>query len=221
MYITALKHINETGQGVVLDRSMFGDGIFAKTNADCGNISQSGPYTTTYDPLLPCFIFFSLVRRLRQVYRDQSRYHAQTPGPRCLRVFACSSRNMHAENSRTKSGFFFSHCLLICVSHANIIQQGCEEAIDPAYLAALDKEFSNLARELRYILIIIHIIPLITNHLQHRQRRRAHQLGAIPSGGRGVRTSKNPPVCILIMFLLQVVNRIQSSQSNRPPAVIG
>lgn len=42
MYITALKHIDETGQGVVLDRSMFGDGIFAKTNADCGNISPHG-----------------------------------------------------------------------------------------------------------------------------------------------------------------------------------
>ena len=41
-YLAALKHIAETGQGVILDRSIYSDWVFAEKNRRDGNISEEG-----------------------------------------------------------------------------------------------------------------------------------------------------------------------------------
>eukprot|EP00033_Pygsuia_biforma_P004220 GCRY01004628.1.p1 GENE.GCRY01004628.1~~GCRY01004628.1.p1 ORF type:complete len:237 (-),score=32.46 GCRY01004628.1:176-844(-) len=41
MYVTAVRHILETGQGVILDRSVYSDIVFAEKNRMDGNISVS------------------------------------------------------------------------------------------------------------------------------------------------------------------------------------
>eukprot|EP01028_Stygiella_incarcerata_P004638 TRINITY_DN20330_c0_g1_i1.p1 TRINITY_DN20330_c0_g1~~TRINITY_DN20330_c0_g1_i1.p1 ORF type:complete len:330 (+),score=84.09 TRINITY_DN20330_c0_g1_i1:268-1257(+) len=42
MYLAALRHVYETGEGVVLDRSVFSDIVFAVKNKIDGNISEEG-----------------------------------------------------------------------------------------------------------------------------------------------------------------------------------
>lgn len=41
-YVAAIKYILETGQGVILDRSVYSDSVFADKNLVDGNISQEG-----------------------------------------------------------------------------------------------------------------------------------------------------------------------------------
>eukprot|EP00020_Sapocribrum_chincoteaguense_P011950 CAMPEP_0170734518 /NCGR_PEP_ID=MMETSP0437-20130122/2632_1 /TAXON_ID=0 /ORGANISM="Sexangularia sp." /LENGTH=286 /DNA_ID=CAMNT_0011072835 /DNA_START=35 /DNA_END=895 /DNA_ORIENTATION=- len=41
-YLAALSHIAETGQGVILDRSIYSDWVFAEKNRRDGNISEEG-----------------------------------------------------------------------------------------------------------------------------------------------------------------------------------
>jgi deoxyadenosine/deoxycytidine kinase len=42
MYLAALRHVHETGEGVILDRSVFSDIVFAVKNKIDGNISEEG-----------------------------------------------------------------------------------------------------------------------------------------------------------------------------------
>lgn len=53
-YIEALKHVLETGQGAVLDRSIFSDWVFAEKNRLDGNIDVDGffYYTSLRDQML-------------------------------------------------------------------------------------------------------------------------------------------------------------------------
>lgn len=59
VYLEAINHIVTTGEGAVLDRSIFSDWVFAEKNRLDGNISSNGfwYYTQLREKMLQCLPF--------------------------------------------------------------------------------------------------------------------------------------------------------------------